>query len=106
MAFQLSSDIPSTVTFTKTAVSGFDFNTKEKIEGVPVVSPIEAFIVASKKKSKKRNTMQKRLIMKAADLESGVSFYDYVMIDGLKWSIGPPIAINEAVISIEVFREV
>jgi hypothetical protein len=111
-AFNLIKDLATDVTFTKKAITGFDFNTKSNTAGTDTIVTTKAVIIESKKGRKgsigsntSRNAQRKEIMLKTQDI-GDISFYDFVTFGGNDWKIGATIADNGFIVMSEIYREV
>lgn len=112
-AFNTIKDLATDVTFTKKAITGYDFSTSSNITGVDTVVSTKAVIIESKKGKRGtsssideiRNSQRKEIMLKTQDI-GDITFYDFVTFGGNDWKIGAIIADNGFVVMSEIYREV
>jgi len=105
LAFDMLGDLVGDVIFHRNDVSGFDFSTKQNVTAPAVSTTVQAIVQLSKKQSKKRNVVNKSLLLQTVDLPD-VTSYDTVEISGQIWNVGKPILDDGYVVTLEIYREV
>jgi hypothetical protein len=102
-AFTLLGDLKETVVFGVRSSEEFDFEDNGHVRTENQVSA-EIVVVRTKKKSAHSNTTAKTILVKAEGLES-LSSYDIVTMDGLEWTVGPPLLSDGYIHMLEIFSE-
>jgi len=107
VAFNSVKDLATDITFTKKAVTGYDFSTKLNTANAPTALNIKGVVLDSKKGklNSDRNSQLKEIMLKRQDI-GDITFYDSVSIAGQDWRLGSTIADNGYIVMVEAYREI
>ena len=102
--FNLVKDLASDIVLVKKDNVQFDFNTGKASQGAQSTIATKAIVTDIKKQSKDRNTIEKQIMLKNAEV-GDLNNYSSVVLENITWNMGP-IQKNDGFILIAtIYRE-
>jgi hypothetical protein len=102
-AFTILKSLAVDVTLSLKTNTTFSFDTGDTTSNITIIST-KAIVVDTEKRSKDRNTITQQLILNT-ELVGELSLYDTLLLKGVTWTIGSPIATDGFVTLIDIYRE-